>query len=348
MGTMSHALRCARDVPPNAEVVQTNLMSPYKRRTSRSRRRTRARKRERARRRGKLGPRDQEDLGQIARAGRRRGRRPPSGRDPALDIPARTLSNVRYNKTKRFIEMGAATNRRQLFNLTQAKSYMQTMLVASGATKLIDQGKTTSIRGLYYLLKHTIEGTKEETFDDQDECDPMIEDLEVALNAPPRGAARLREERGGDGRRDHAGRQRRRDRLLAHGLRRLQHPLDRRAGGDPVPQVRGQVHPARRKGHGLAAVQRGQVLAQAQLHPDPRRRPAAPRRAPAAAPPAQRAEAARLLPAGQRPLGILHLQRHQAGLDQPGLRVASGWPFPTPASSACAPATSSDAGCPTA
>ena len=49
--------------------------------------------------------------------------------------------------------MGRNTNRRQLFNLSQAKSYMQTMLVASGATQLIEQGKTTSIRGLYYLLE---------------------------------------------------------------------------------------------------------------------------------------------------------------------------------------------------
>ncbi len=88
-------------------------------------------------------------------------------KDPHLDVPARALSNVRFNKSKRFIEMGSNTNRRQLFNLSQAKSYMQTMLVASGSKQLIEQSKTTSIRGLYYLLKHTIEGTKEETFADQ-------------------------------------------------------------------------------------------------------------------------------------------------------------------------------------
>src|SRR5205085_3929869 len=34
-----------------------------------------------------------------------------------------------------------------------------------------------------YLLKHTIEGTTEETFDTQDECDPVIEDIEVTLDA---------------------------------------------------------------------------------------------------------------------------------------------------------------------
>lgn len=105
------------------------------------------------------------------------------GRAPHLDIPTRALSNVRYNTSKRFIEMGKKTNRRQLFNLSQAKSYMQTILVASGAKQLIEEDKTTSIRGLYYLLKHTIEGTKEETFVDQEECDPVIEDIEVLLNS---------------------------------------------------------------------------------------------------------------------------------------------------------------------
>ena len=60
---------------------------------------------------------------------------------------------------------------------------MQTLLVASGCKQLIDQGKTTSIRGLFYLLKHTIEGTSEETFGTQDECDPVIEDIEVSLDS---------------------------------------------------------------------------------------------------------------------------------------------------------------------
>ncbi len=104
-------------------------------------------------------------------------------RDPYLDIPARTLSNIKYNKTKRFLEMGSNRNRRQLFNLSQAKVYMQSMLVASGCKQLIDQQKTTSLRGLFYMLKHTIEGTREETFDKQDECDPVIEDMEVTLNS---------------------------------------------------------------------------------------------------------------------------------------------------------------------
>jgi DNA topoisomerase-6 subunit A len=131
----------------------------------------------------KLNERDTKTMGQIHGLADGVVVAADKKRDPYLDIPSRTLSNVKFNKSKRFIEMGKNTTRRQLFNLSQAKSYMQTMLVASGSKQLIEQGKTTSLRGLYYLLKHTIEGTKEHTFDEQGECDTIIEDVEVTLNA---------------------------------------------------------------------------------------------------------------------------------------------------------------------
>jgi DNA topoisomerase VI subunit A len=128
-------------------------------------------------------PRDKQTLGRIHDLAETVATTAEGGRDPFVDIPARALSNVRFNKSKGFIEMGSNTNRRQLFNLSQAKAYMQTMLVASGCKTLIDQHKSTSIRGMFYLLKHTIEGAKEETFATQDECDPIIEDVEVMLNS---------------------------------------------------------------------------------------------------------------------------------------------------------------------
>lgn len=104
-------------------------------------------------------------------------------KDPAVDIPLRTLSNAQYNPRKRIIEMGDKAQSRSFFNLGMAKSFMQTVLIASGCKKLIDEDKTVSIRGLYYLTKHTIAGTTEKTFNDQDESDPIIEDLEVALES---------------------------------------------------------------------------------------------------------------------------------------------------------------------
>ena len=104
-------------------------------------------------------------------------------REPAIPIPLRTLSNAKYNKNRRIIEMGSARQNREFFKLGMAKSFMQTMLIASGCKRLIDEGKTASIRQIYYLLKHTIPGTGEKTFNDQAESDPILEDMEVAIDA---------------------------------------------------------------------------------------------------------------------------------------------------------------------
>jgi DNA topoisomerase-6 subunit A len=109
--------------------------------------------------------------------------------DPGFDIPSRTLSNAKFDEKRKIITMGEAVQRRNFFNLGQAKKFMQTMLIASGCKELADQGKSTSIRDMYYHTKHTIEGTRENTFDDQSESDPIIEDLEVAIES-------LREELG--------------------------------------------------------------------------------------------------------------------------------------------------------
>ena len=105
------------------------------------------------------------------------------GSDPALEIPIRSLSNIKFNAKSRLIEMGKNTQQRSLFNYGQAKRFMQTMLVASKCKELIDAGKSASIRQIYYMAKHTIKGTTEKTFDDQAESDPVLEDLEVASDS---------------------------------------------------------------------------------------------------------------------------------------------------------------------
>ena len=130
-----------------------------------------------------LTPRDKKTLASLRELANSVVDFAERGRPPHFDVPSRSLSNVRFNQSKRIIEMGSGTNRRELFNLSQAKSYMQMLLVGHGCKQLIEQGKTTSIRGMYYLLKHTIPGTKEETFDAQEDCDPIIEDSEVTLDA---------------------------------------------------------------------------------------------------------------------------------------------------------------------
>jgi DNA topoisomerase VI subunit A len=106
-----------------------------------------------------------------------------AGKEPKLEIPTRTKSNTLWNKKRGILEMGDGVAERPLFDLKTAKQFMQTMLHSSTIKDLIAAQKTSSLRGVFYKAKHTVAGTKENTFDTQDESDPILEDLEVALGA---------------------------------------------------------------------------------------------------------------------------------------------------------------------
>jgi DNA topoisomerase VI subunit A len=105
------------------------------------------------------------------------------GKNPALEIPVRALSNVNFDRDEKVIRMGDSKQSRMFFHYKQAKAYMQTFLIAERCKKLIEEGATTSIRDIYYDAKHSIAGSKENTFDEQSESDPIIEDLEVTIDA---------------------------------------------------------------------------------------------------------------------------------------------------------------------
>ena len=104
-------------------------------------------------------------------------------RDPTLAIPVRALSNITFNERRGLIEMGKRKQARSFFNVAMAKRFMQTVLVADALAELQRANLTTSLREIYYRTKHTIKNSHENTFDAQDESDPLIEDLEVTLAA---------------------------------------------------------------------------------------------------------------------------------------------------------------------
>ena len=104
-------------------------------------------------------------------------------KDPTFQIPIRALSNVSFNERKGLIEMGHKKQERSFFNVGMAKKFMQTVLVADALAELQRADLTTSLREIYYRTKHTIKDSHENTFDTQDESDPVIEDLEVSLAA---------------------------------------------------------------------------------------------------------------------------------------------------------------------
>jgi DNA topoisomerase-6 subunit A len=102
--------------------------------------------------------------------------------NPKIEMPVRSLSNVYFDEKNKLIKLGDKTSQRYYLNLAHTRKFMQTLLVAAECKKIIDQGVTTSIRDLYYVLKRTIPGTRENTFEEQNESDPVIEDVEAMLN----------------------------------------------------------------------------------------------------------------------------------------------------------------------
>jgi len=104
-------------------------------------------------------------------------------KNPSLSIPLRSLANVSFNERKQILELGDQKQARYLFNVGMARKFMQTFLIAAACKELLEEGKTTSIRDLYYITKHTLGDTRHNTFEEQDESDPIIEDLEVTVDA---------------------------------------------------------------------------------------------------------------------------------------------------------------------
>jgi DNA topoisomerase-6 subunit A len=110
------------------------------------------------------------------------------GGDISLAIPQRTRSNTLWNKKQRILQMGDARATRELFNLNQAKQFMQTCLHGNSVKELIEAEKSLSLRGMFYKGLHDIldeNGKKvgEKTFAGQDESDGILEDLEVSLSS---------------------------------------------------------------------------------------------------------------------------------------------------------------------
>jgi DNA topoisomerase VI subunit A len=125
---------------------------------------------------------DKKTLANIERLAQGVVRAVGKGDNPAMSIRIRALSNVSFNERKRMIELGQKAQSREFFNTAMARKFMQTFLVADKCKSLVESGKTVSIRQMYYMSKHTLPGTSENTFEDQDESDPIIEDLEVGID----------------------------------------------------------------------------------------------------------------------------------------------------------------------
>jgi len=104
-------------------------------------------------------------------------------KNPQINVPLRSLSNTWFDEKEGILRMGDKAQKRYFMNLSHTKKFMQTLLVADECKKLINSGKTTSIRDMFYSLKRPVaNSTKDHVFADQNESDPILEDLEVTLD----------------------------------------------------------------------------------------------------------------------------------------------------------------------
>jgi len=103
-------------------------------------------------------------------------------KNPKIEIPIRSLSNIVYDEKTKSLTLGDKTSKRYFFNVAHAKKFMQTTIIAAFCNELLNQKIHTSLRDMYYNLKRTLPNSNENTFDEQSESDPIIVDIEVALD----------------------------------------------------------------------------------------------------------------------------------------------------------------------
>lgn len=101
------------------------------------------------------------------------------GTNPTIEIPVRSLSNIEYDEDSGKLQIGDKTSNRQFFNVSHTRKFLQTVEVASILKDLLDIGKHSSLRDVFYMAKRTIPGTKTNVVDQQTESDKAIEDLEL-------------------------------------------------------------------------------------------------------------------------------------------------------------------------
>ncbi len=105
------------------------------------------------------------------------------GKNPYLDVPIRSLSNVHFNPKTKLIELGDATSKRYFFNVAHIRKFVQTLEVAALAKELLNVDKHLSLRQVFYAMRKTLPGTKIDIVDEQTESNQAVEDLELITGA---------------------------------------------------------------------------------------------------------------------------------------------------------------------
>ncbi len=122
----------------------------------------------------------EESSSKLAEFGKDIVKQAKQGKNPEIKFSLRNLSNIEYNTDKKILMLGEKQGSRSFFNVAHTKRFLQTVEIARILKKeLIETGKHEHLRGIFYMAKRTLPGTKINLVDDQVESDKAIEDLEV-------------------------------------------------------------------------------------------------------------------------------------------------------------------------
>jgi len=102
-----------------------------------------------------------------------------SGKNPSMDVPIRTLSNVIYNQKSKMITLGNKFAKRYFFNIAHVRKFTQTTEVAALAKELLDVDKHMSLREVFYAMRRTLPNSNIDIVNEQVESNKAVEDLEL-------------------------------------------------------------------------------------------------------------------------------------------------------------------------
>jgi len=101
------------------------------------------------------------------------------GKNPSMDVPIRTLSNVIYSDKSKMITLGNKIAKRYFFNVAHVRKFTQTTEVAALARDLIEAQKHMSLREVFYAMRRTLPNSNIDIVNEQVESNKAVEDLEL-------------------------------------------------------------------------------------------------------------------------------------------------------------------------
>lgn len=102
-----------------------------------------------------------------------------NNRFPALEIPSRSVDNIIYDTKLRQYVLGDEKIVRNTKNIKHLRAFAQLLWIAYFSKELLKNNKTSTLRDIYYSAQaYRID------FEDQDESDEMITELESIVKMP--------------------------------------------------------------------------------------------------------------------------------------------------------------------